>query len=193
MSVRYVLAVLMVFLSARCALAMPDIPALMLLEGSITLSEGLLSRAPGEHDQVLAFSVADGQLVGVGPVSDAHYFLVLSRTASFNGSPVVLELQQGRKRFALLRADGKPDSPALLRFSGRTLPERTVLPLQVGRQTAELTAAEAADSQAQRLSLRADLPCSAEADVNHDGVCDEADLRILRLYGGGVTRTVGRP
>ncbi len=190
---RYVLAVLMVFLAARCALAMPDVPALMLLEGSITPSEGLLSRAPSEHDQVLAFSVADGQLVGVGPVSDAHYFLVLSRTASFNGSPVVLELQQGRKRFALLRADGKPDSPALLRFSGRTLPERTVLPLQVGRQTAELTAAEAADSQAQRLSLRADLPCSAEADVNHDGVCDEADLRILRLYGGGVTRTVGRP
>jgi hypothetical protein len=175
------------------AQAGPDLPALMLLEGAIAPAEGLVALAPGKQDRVLAFSVADGQLVGSGPVSDGHYVLVLSRTASFNGNPVVLELQQGRKRFALLHAEGNPGSPALLRFAGRTLPERTLLPLRVGRQTAELTAAQAGDPQAQRLSLRADLPCSAEADVNHDGVCDEADLRILRLYGGGVTRTVGQP
>ena len=76
-----------------------------------------------------------------------NYALALSRTVSFNGMTVVLELQQGRKRFALLRADG---SPATLQFAGRTLPERTTLPLRVGPQTAELTEAEAADRPRRR-------------------------------------------
>jgi hypothetical protein len=163
---------------------------MMLLTGSISPADQLFAVSPGGKDRILAFSVADGQLVGAGPVAAGDYSLAMVRTVSFNGMTVVLELQQGRKRFALLRTDGRP---ATLPFAGRTLPERTLLPLRVGPQTAELTAAEAAEPQAQRLSLRADLPCSAEADVNHDGVCDAEDLRILRLYGGGVTRTVGRP
>jgi hypothetical protein len=188
--VRFVFVILVFCLPVASVQAAPDMPALMLLAGSIASGEGLFARAPGAQDRVLGFSVADGQLVGAGAVVGGEYAVVLSRTASFNGMTVVLELQQGRRRFALLRTDG---SPATLRFVGRTLPERTALPLRVGPQTAELAEAEAADPQAQRLSLRTDLPCSAEADVNHDGVCDEADLRILRLYGGGVTRTVGRP
>jgi MFS family permease len=188
---RYWLLLIFVFLlPIGGAVAAPDMPALMLLIGEIAPGEGVATTAVREQDRVLAFSVADGQLVGVGVLSGPSYAISLIRTASFNGMPVVLELQQGRKRFALLRADG---SPAMLRFAGRTLPERTILPLKVGALTAELAAAEAADPQAQRLSLRADLPCTPEADVNHDGVCDAADLRILRLYGGGVTRTVGRP
>jgi len=187
---RFVLTLLFLCLPLSGVRAAPDLPALMLLSGPIAPAEGLFGRAPGEQDRVLAFSVADGQLVGAGVLAGGEYVLVLSRTVSFNGNLVVLELQQGRRRFALLRADG---SPAALRFAGRTLPERITLALRLGPQTAELAEAEAADPQAQRLALRPDLPCSPEADVNHDGVCDAADLRILRLYGGGVTRTVGRP
>lgn len=189
---KYLIFFLAFLLPPGDAPAAQELPALMLLVGEIAPGEGLPSIGPRAHDRVLAFSVADGQLVGIGAVSgpDGAYVASLGRTASFNGLPVVLELQQGRRRFALLRRDG---SPLSLSFLGRTLPERTQLSLRVGPQTAELAEAEAADPQAQRLSLRADLPCLSEADVNHDGVCDEADLRILRLYGGGVTRTVGRP
>jgi hypothetical protein len=185
---RFIFMLLVFWLPLRVVQAAPDMPALMLLVGAISPADGRGALDAG--GRVLAFSVADGQLVGVGTLAGGDYAIVLSRTASFNGMPVVMELQQGRRRFALLGTNG---SPMLLRFAGRTLPERTMLPLRVGQQTAELAEAEAADPQAQRLSLRADLPCSAEADVNHDGVCDAADLQILRLYGGGVSRTVGRP
>lgn len=186
---RFLLLVLFL-LAPMTARALPDMPALMLLQGELAPGDGLSATTPAAPDRVLAFSVADGQLLGAGGVAGRSYAISLGRTVSFNGMPVVLEFQQGRKRFALLRPDG---SPALLRFAGRTLPERTILHLRIGPQTAELAESEAADPQAQRLSLRADLPCSAEADVNRDGVCDAADLRILRLYGGGVTRTVGQP
>lgn len=190
---RFVLVMAMLLLAGG-SWAAPDLPAMMLLAGPIEPANTLGSRAPGGQDRVLAFSPADGRLLGAGAVADGQYVLIVNRTVSFNGMPLVLELQQGRRRFALLHAAGaQAGAPAVLRFLGRTLPERTELPLKVGQQTAELSAHEMAEPQAQQLSLRTDLPCTPEADVNHDGVCDEADMRILRLYGGGVSRTVGRP
>ena len=70
---------------------------------------------------------ADRQLVGAGNVGSGQYVLALSRTASFNGSSVVLEVQQGRRRYALLLAEDGPPRPAIIQFAGKTLPERTAL------------------------------------------------------------------
>ena len=144
---RFALLALLVPLSA---VATPEMPAVMLVNGTISAGAGMNPTAPQAGDQVLAFSAVDGQLVGSGPVSAAgDYMSILVRTVSFNGTPVVLELQHGRQRFQLLR-DG---APAWLRFHGRTLPERTPpLILQVGAKTAELLADEATQPQAQRLS-----------------------------------------
>ena len=175
------------------AVAAPDMPALMLLEGKLSSSLYSGAAKPGDSDRILAFSLADRQLVGAGNVGSGQYVLALSRTASFNGSSVVLEVQQGRRRYALLLAEDGPPRPAIIQFAGKTLPERTALNLRIGEQTAELKGPEADDPRAQRLTMRTDLPCSGDADVNRDGKCDDTDLRILRLYGGGVTRTVGQP
>ncbi|MDP2783337.1 MAG: hypothetical protein Q8O38_01895 [Sulfurimicrobium sp.] len=171
------------------ALALPEVPAVMLVSGRISAGVGVNTTTPRADDQVLAFSAVDGHLVGSGPVSAAgDYMSILARTASFNGTPVVLELQQGRRRFQLLR-DG---APVWLRFQGRTLPERSPpLILQVGVMTAELLADSSA--QAQRLSKRPDIPCTPEMDVNGDGHCDDLDWSVLKLFGGGVTRSVGHP
>lgn len=171
------------------ALALPDVPVIMLLTGHIAAGTGMNTTAPRAEDQVLAFSAVDGQLVGSGPVSAAGEFMsILARTASFNGTPVVLELQQGRRRFQLLR-DG---APVWLRFHGRTLPERSPpLLLQAGIMTAELLSD--ATAQAQRLSKRPDIPCTPEMDVNGDGKCDDLDWAVLKLFGGGVTRSVAHP
>ena len=173
------------------AYAVPDTPAMMILIGRIAAGVGPDSAPPGGEDQVLAFSSADGQLVGGGAVSSGgkDYVAILTRTASFNGTPVVLELQQGRSRFQLLQ-DGVP---VWLPFRGRLLPERTMLDLRVGAKTAELSAEQAANPQAQRLSQHPDVPCTPELDVNGDGKCDEMDWGIVSLYGGGIIRSVAHP
>ena len=173
------------------AYALPDMPAMMILTGHIAAGAGPDAAAPGSDDQVLVFSSVDGQLVGSGPVSqnEAHYMAVLMRTSSFNGTPVVLELQQGRRRFQLLQNG----VPVWLPFKGRLLPERTVLDLRVGSKTAELSPAQAANPQAQRLSQHPDVPCTSEVDVNGDGKCDESDWEIVGLYGGGIMRSVAHP
>ena len=172
------------------ALAAPDMPALMILGGSIAPGSGLNTTAPARGDVLLAFSTVNGQLVGSGSVLESgEYAAILMRTASFNGTAVALELQQGRKRFHLLNKSGA----AWLVFRGRILPERTVLALQVGSLSAVLSAAQAANPQAQRLSQHPDVPCSAELDVNTDGQCDELDWEIVGLYGGGVLRSIAHP
>jgi len=170
--------------------ATPELPASMVLIGRITAGFG--APAPRAGDQVLAFSAVDGQFVGSGVVSTGgDYAAVISRTPSFNGTPLVLELLQGRYRYLLL-----PEGPALappLRFRGRTLPERTALALRVGIKTAELAPGEIDNPQAQRLGRRPELPCSPELDVDGDGRCDQRDWDILLLYGGGMTRSVAHP
>jgi len=183
----YIIALL---LSPIAACAAPDMPAMMILTGSIDAGAGGDSATPARDDQVLVFSSVDGQLLGNGPVSaSGGYAAILTRTASFNGTPVVLELQQGRRRFQLLQ-DGVP---VWLKFHGRLLPDRTVLNLRVGVKTAELSAEQAANPQAQRLSQHPDVPCTPELDVNADGRCDEADWGIVSLYGGGIMRSVAHP
>ena len=170
--------------------AAPDTPAIMILTGRIAPGNGLDTTGARPEDQVLAFSTRDGQLVGSGPISaQGHYAAIVSATMSFNGTTMALELMQGRYRYRLLQ-DG---APAALRFQGRLLPERTVLDLQVGAKSAELTPDEMALPQAQRLSQYTDLPCDATTDVNGDGQCDAQDWEILKLYGAGVGRSVAHP
>lgn len=160
---------------------------MMVLTGRISSAGPVL---PVAGDRVLAFANSDGRWIGDGTVSAAsEYSLLISATASFNGTPVVLELQQGRRRYALTARDGA----AWLPFAGRLLPERTLLDLAIGPQTAELAPNAAATPGAQRLSRRVDLPCTEAADVNEDGRCDEADWAILGRYAGGVSRSVGQP
>ena len=162
---------------------------MMIFSGVIAPGIGLNTTSAKQGDQVLAFSVTDGQLVGSGPVVWGGYLVTLTRTVSFNGMPVALELMQGHRRFQLLQ-DGKP---VWLRFQGKLLPDRYTLPLKVGIKTAELLPDEAANPKAQRLSQRPDIPCTPDLDVNGDGRCDDADWGILGLFGGGVTRSVARP
>lgn len=176
-------------LAVPMAHAAPELPALMIFTGRITADAGHPAPMPG--DKVLAFDVADRQFVGSGLVGrDGAFHAVVTKSLSFSGRSVVLELQQGRRRFALRQADGLP---ATVRFAGQLLPTPVRLILLTGPQTAELSLAEAAEPAAQRLSQRTDLPCDAQADVNEDGRCDELDARILRLYAGGISRTIGQP
>ena len=179
---------LLLALACGPAQALPELPAIMLFTGRIVSPFG--AAAPRAGDQVLAFSAVDGQLVGSGPVSaQGEYIAVLTRGTSFNGTPLVLELLQGDRRYALT-----PEGAAQeLRFRGRSLPERSTLELRVAAKTADLTALESANPQAQRLSRRPELACTPQLDVDGDGRCDERDWEVIRLYGGGTTRSVAHP
>jgi hypothetical protein len=193
MAVQLRLLALILALAAGPAHAAPELPASMVLTGRIVAGAESAAAAPRTGDLVLAFNAADGQLIGSGPVSaQGDYLAVLTRTASFNGAPLVLELMQGRRRYALLPAGAAQGASNLL-FRGRALPERTLLDLRVGAKTAELAAGETEDPQAQRLGGRPEVPCMKELDADGDGRCDQRDWDIMRLYGGGVTRSVAHP
>lgn len=183
---------LLALLFPGVTMALPDMPAVMLLVGQIKPGIALGSTAPRPGDQVLAFNAEEGTLVGSGPVTDSgqDYATIIGRSARFNGTPVVLELMQGRARYQLLIIG---QTAAWLPFRGHTFPERTLFNLQVGAKTADLLADEALNPQAQRLSKRPDVPCDSSGDVNGDGRCDEADWAVLGLYGGGVARSVAHP
>lgn len=179
--------VLALLTAPAVALAAPDIPATMLLTGHIAAGTGPDTTAPKAEDRVLSFNAVNGRLIGSGTISPAgDYALAIGRTSSFNGTPIVLELMQGNRRYQLLRNA----VPASLVFKGYTLPEKTILSLHVGARTAELLPTEVANPQAQRLSQQLDLPCTADADANGDGACDATDRGIYELYGGGTARSI---
>jgi hypothetical protein len=185
---RRILTSALCFLLPGLIAAAPPPPATAIFFGEIA---GNIVLAPQEGDQVLVFSLVDGRPVGSAPVGrSGSYQLIVALAPSFADTPLIFELQQQRRRYALLDSDGRI---AVVRFAGRLLPERSRLDWRLGRQTAELRAADAAGIQAQRLVRHAELPCDAQADINEDGRCDEADWALLQLYAGGITRTIGQP
>lgn len=184
----HLLAAVLFTLLSGAAGAAPPAPATVIYAGEIG---GNIFLSAQDGDQVLVFSLIDGRPVGSGPVGrGGSYQVIVSLTSSFEDTPLIFELQQRRKRYALLDGNGRI---AVVRFAGRLLPERSRVDWRLGQQTAELSANEAANLQAQRLVRHADLPCDVQADINEDGRCDAADLALLQLYAGGITRTVGRP
>jgi len=175
-------------LTVSAAVAAPPLPVTMLLVGEV---RGMLAVSPRPGDRVIAFQSGDGRFLGDGPVTaGGHYQLAIAQSPSYNGATVVLEYQQGRRRFSLRDAEGRP---ALRAFAGRLFPERFGLDLHLGELTAELSKDESELPQAQRMLRRADLPCDAQSDLNEDGLCDDRDLALARLYGGGISRTVATP
>lgn len=185
------LAVASCFVIAGLALpieAAPPAPATMVLEGEIHSSSGV---RPEASDPIIAFALDSGQPVGNGTVSTGGYYTaVIARPSSLNGSFIVLELQRGNRRYALI---DEIEGYAGTRFQGRLLPERIWRSFSIGRQTATLKTAETADVQAQRLVRSTDLPCTEDTDLNHDGRCDAEDEALAALYGGGIFRVVGQP
>jgi hypothetical protein len=167
-----------------------DAPATMLIDGRIGSRWSLPPVTATTGDRVLAFSSADGLLVGQGVVSaEGEFVLEAVQPAAFNNTPVRLELQKGRVRYQLLQAG----NAAMLAFRGGLLPRRLTLGVHIGAVTALLPETPAAKGPS-RVSANDTSPCDpATMDVNHDGVCDAADLAILALYAAGVTRTAPAP
>jgi hypothetical protein len=158
----------------------------MLIDGSIGRRFSLPPVAADKGDRVLAFSAADGQLVGQGLVADGGEFVVEAISVSgFNNAPVRLELQKGRLRYALMQEG----VPAILAFRGGLLPRRLTLGLRIGNVTAMLPDVAATNGPT-RANANDSALCDPETmDVNGDGACDGEDLAILSLYGAGVTRS----
>ncbi len=162
----------------------------MLIDGRIGSRWSLPPVTATTGDRVLAFSSADGLLVGQGVVSaEGEFVLEAVQPAAFNNTAVRLELQKGRVRYQLLQAG----SVAMFTFRGGILPQRLTLGLNIGAVTALLPEAPAAKGPG-RVSANDASPCDvATMDVNQDGVCDAADLAILARFAAGVTRTAPAP
>lgn len=182
-------ALLLLFLTGSPVWAGDNLPASMLIDGKIDFRLSLPPVFPHQGDIVVAFSQQDGQLLGQGAVTngDGHYVVELLLNSSFNQTAVSLEIQKGRTRYRLL----DKGRPLEFVFQGGVLPRRLSLNPKIGEVSAilpDIPPLEGATRTSQNPSTTCDL---ASMDVNQDGLCNDDDLAILGLFGGGVTRTMG--
>ena len=180
----YVIPLLALLGHSLTGYALPALPVTMIVNGQIEGNKKTDS-------QILAFDALGGQLIGSASVMpDGAFALVLSNNRSFNGNLVVLEILQDSQRFQLL----KDNLVFWFRFKGDTFPERGPrILLKLGPKTVVLTSEASSQAKIQRLNKAPDIPCVPEIDVNGDGKCNEGDWSVIRLYGGGVTRSIARP
>lgn len=170
-----------------------DLPSNLRVDGAIASGAGGARSAPAQNDKILVINLANGALEAVGEVVDGNgtYFVMIGKDASFNNTALTLQMQKADQSIYQLMNKGRA---ANFNFQGALFPARLHLQLEVGASLGSpVTAAKSAAPQplpsaTASASGKCDDP---RMDVNGDGVCDQADIEIIKAYIAGQVRTIG--
>lgn len=167
-----------------------DLPANLRVDGVIAPSASGPRVAPAQNDKILVINVANGSLEAVGEVVDGNgaYFVMIGKDSSFNNTALTVQLQKSDQSVYQLVNKGRVVN---FNFQGTLFPSRLHLQLAIGAALgAPAAAAKAAAPQPVPAAPggKCDDP---KMDVNGDGVCDQADIEIIKAYIAGQVRTIG--
>lgn len=168
-----------------------DLPANLRVDGVIGPSAGAPRVTPAQNDKILIIHGAKGSLEAVGEVVDGGgtYFVMIGKDTSFNNTPLTIQLQKPDQSIYQLLDRGRPASFV---FQGGLFPSRLNLQLSVGPGIGAPASGKPAAPQPAPLDASAGDRCTdPRMDVNGDGVCDQADIEIIKAYIAGQTRTIG--
>jgi hypothetical protein len=179
-------------IATACAIVAPNLAAAVDLPANLRV-DGVIEprgRVPASHnDKILVINTNNGAVEAVGEVVDARgtYFVMMGKDASFNDTPLTLRLQKADQSVYQLMTEGRDAS---FKYKGTLFPSRLNLQLAVGASVGGAPAT--APRAAQPTPLAQVSGCDdAKLDVNGDGVCDQADIEIIKAYVAGQVRTIG--
>jgi hypothetical protein len=181
-------------IAALCAFIAPglatavDLPANLRVDGVIAPG----ARVPASHnDKILVINTRSGAVEGIGEVVDGQgtYFVMMGKDASFNDTPLTLRLQKANQSVYQLMTEGREAS---FKYKGTLFPSRLNLQLSVGASVGGPVATTPKPSEPQPTAQGDSISCDdPKLDVNGDGVCDQADIEIIKAYVAGQVRTIG--
>ena len=193
MPFRWLRSVALLALVAPGIAAAIDLPANLRVDGVIAPGTGGARVLPAQNDKILVINVAKDALEAVGEVVDGNgtYFVMIGKDSSFNSTPLTLRLQKADQSIYQLLNQGRAVN---FRFQGGLFPSRLNLQLSIGaalgapNDAVKPAAPQPVPTASQSPSGKCDDP---RMDVNGDGVCDQADIEIIKAYIAGQVRAIG--
>ena len=174
--------------AAPQALGQAGLPTIQAVEGTISPSKAAIPVTPASSDELVLVNVNTGKRESAAFSIDREgaYLMVITKDASFNGTPLTLRLRKGSITYNLL--DAEDGDPVEFQYAGTLLGSaRITLNMRVGPKAAGTPVAEpggGATEPPKPVNTNPDaVECSAPRfDVNGDGKCDEADIEQIQNF-----------
>jgi len=182
-------------LLAADALAQSSLPATMNVAGTVSAGTALPNIIPQANDQVLIVNASTKKIEGIATVADAggSFIAQVSKTSEFNSTVLTLQYQRSSTVYSLLGSDNQAVS---FPFAGGLFPTTVSFSVSIGTVlsggTSTTPDASAGGGATTTPATSTNSCADTKMDVNGDGVCDQADIDLIKQYIGGVNRTIGR-
>ena len=173
--------------AAQQALAQAGLPTIQAVEGTISPSKAAIPVTPASSDELVLVNVNTGKRESAAFSIDREgaYLMVITKDASFNGTPLTLRLRKGSITYNLL--DAEEGDPVEFQYAGTLLGSaRITLNMRIGPKAAGAPVAKPGGDGGPVKPVNTNpeaVDCIAPRfDVNGDGKCDEADIEQIQNF-----------
>lgn len=173
------------------------LPATMNVAGTVSAGTALPNVVPQANDQVQIINASTKTVEGIATIADGtgSFIAQISKTSDFNSTVLSLQYVRSSTTYTLLGSDGKAIT---FPFYGGLFPTTVSFSVSIGTvasggaATTDTAASGGSTTTTTAPAATTSTCANTSMDVNGDGVCDQADIDLIKQYIGGVNRTIGR-